>query len=435
MLKRIISIILCVTHILSGAIVLTACENSTPLQSTDLMQDIQPSPIEVPKEVPSEPVSAEPVPILNISEDIAVSDFSVRLFQQSITSENNALISPISVLYALTMTANGAKEETLNQMEEVFGLPVELLNDYLSSYIDVLPVNDKYKLHIANAIWFLEDESFTVEENFLQTNEIYFDAGLYQAPFDDSTLKDINTWVNEHTDGMISDILDQIPDDAVMYLVNALAFDAEWQDIYESHRVRDGIFTKENGSTQDIQLMYSSEHDYLEDDLATGFIKYYKDRKYAFVALLPNEGITVSDYVDSLTGEHLQEMLTSPQDIQVNAAIPKFKTEYSIEMSNALTSMGMENAFNGDLADFSGIGSSTMGNLFISRVLHKTFISVDEKGTEAGAATVVEMQLESAMMEPEEVKTVHLDRPFVYMLIDCEKSLPLFMGTVMEINE
>ena len=179
--------------------------------------------------------------------------------------------------------------------------------------------------------------------------------------------------------------------------------------------------------------MYSTENGYLEDENATGFIKYYKDRKYAFVALLPNEGITVSEYVNSLNGESLAEMLENPQAIPVNTAIPKFETEYDTDMAEFLASMGMPKAFDASKADFSALGTSSAGNIFISRVLHKTFISVGEKGTKAGAATAVEMRDECAPGYTEN-KTVYLDRPFVYMLIDCENNIPFFIGTLNEIS-
>jgi serpin B len=196
--------------------------------------------------------------------------------------------------------------------------------------------------------------------------------------------------------------------------------------------VRDGVFTKEDGMQQQAELMYSMEEQYLEDANAVGFIKYYADKKYAFVALLPDEDISVKNYIDSLTGEKLASMLANPTDIQVNAAIPKFENENSIEMNDVLKAMGMTDAFDYTVSDFSGIGTSIAGNLYISRVLHKTFIAVDEKGTKAGAATVEEMKDGSA--EPKEIKTVYLDRPFVYMLIDCEANLPVFIGTLMDIS-
>ena len=190
-----------------------------------------------------------------------------------------------------------------------------------------------------------------------------------------------------------------------------------------------------DGTRQDVDMMHSEEYTYLEDDLATGFIKYYKDRRYAFVAMLPNEGVTISQYVDSLTGEHLRELLNNPQDLTVFASIPKFETEYDIEMSEVLQEMGMTDAFDWQVADFSRLGTYNVDgmNICINRVLHKTFISVSEQGTRAGAATAVEMVAEGAM-EIVEFKEVVLDRPFVYMLIDCETNLPFFIGTMMNVN-
>ena len=365
----------------------------------------------------------------------AAADFGVRLFKTSIEEGENTLISPLSVLYALAMTANGADGETLAQMEQVLGMDVDNLNSYMLAYLELLPESKDYKMSLANSIWFKDDPNFAVEQSFLQTNADYYGAGAYKAAFDEGTRNDINNWVKEHTDGMIPEIIDEIPDEAIMYLVNALAFDAKWVDEYEEHQIREGRFTMENGTRQDVDMMHSEEYTYLEDDLATGFIKYYKDRRYAFVAMLPNEGVTVSQYVDSLTGEHLRELLNNPQDLTVFASIPKFETEYDIEMSEVLQEMGMTDAFDWQVADFSRLGTYNVDgmNICISRVLHKTFISVSEQGTRAGAATAVEMVAEGAM-EIVEFKEVVLDRPFVYMLIDCETNLPFFIGTMMNVN-
>lgn len=360
----------------------------------------------------------------------AVTDFAVRLFQNTMEEGENTLISPLSVLCALAMTANGAEGETLAQMEEALGLSIDELNAWIHTYMSQLPENKKYKLSLANSIWFTADERFTVEQDFLQTNADYYSADIYKAPFDDSTLKDINAWVKEKTDGMIQDILDEIPKDAVMYLINALAFDAEWQDVYFENQVRDGIFTTEDGTERDVELMHSAESRYLEDGSATGFIKYYKDGAFAFAALLPNEGVSVADYAASLSGEHLHELLSDPTDTTVITTIPKFETESSVEMGEILKKMGMTDAFDWTCADFSGLGVSTEGNIFIDQVLHKTFISVDERGTKAGAATVVAG--ENGSDAPVDIKTVTLDRPFVYMLIDCETDLPFFIGTMMD---
>ncbi len=365
-------------------------------------------------------------------DSIAIADFAVKLFQNS-TSDENTLVSPLSVLCALAMTANGARSETLAQMEDVFGLSVPELNDYLRTYLNTLPSGDKYKVGIANSIWFKDVKTLTVEKDFLQTNADYYGASVYKAPFDEKTLKDINAWVTDKTDGMIEDILDEIPDDAVMYLINALAFDAEWETIYKESQVRDGEFTTEDGETRDVEMMYASEYQYLDDGSAAGFIKYYADRKYAFAALLPNEGVLINDYIASLTGDKLISTFQNAQSVEVNTAIPKFESAYSAEMSGMLKSMGMTDAFDDDRADFTGLGKSEEGNLFISRVIHKTHIAIDEKGTKAGASTAVEIIPQSEPME--EPKTVNLDRPFVYMLIDCQTNLPLFIGAVTDIGE
>ena len=361
-----------------------------------------------------------------------VADFAVRLFQASEKSGENTLVSPLSVLCALAMTANGAEGETLKQMEAVLGMTAEDLNGYLYSYRKDLSQGEKFKLSLANSIWFTEDGRFTVDRDFLQLNADYYGADIYQAPFNAQTCKDINSWVRRNTDGMIPEILDQIPQEAVMYLVNALAFEAEWSKIYEKHQVRDGQFTKEDGTKQNVDFMYSSEGVYLEDEKAAGFIKYYKGGRYAFAAMLPNEGVSVSDYIASLNGESLNAMLADPKHTTVFASIPKFEMEYSAELSEILKAMGMPRAFDSENAEFERLGVFADGNIYIGRVLHKTFISVGEKGTKAGAATVVELSGEAAA--PQEPKQVYLDRPFVYMLVDCENNIPFFIGTVMDIK-
>lgn len=414
---RISFVIISLLLVCAMAVNLTGC--TMEVQAKNLMEGITPNNVDALDDLSSQ--------------NADVTDFAIRLFKASNENGKNTLISPLSVLCALAMTANGAEEETLAQMEEVLGMTTDELNLYLYSYMKNLPQGDKYKLSLANSIWFTEDERFTVNQDFLQTNADYYGADIYKAPFDKQTLKDINNWVKQNTDEMIPEILDQIPPEAIMYLVNALAFEAEWSEIYEKHQVKDGEFTKEDGTKQDVKFMYGSEGTYFEDEKATGFMKRYKGGKYAFVAMLPNEGVSVSEYIASLDGESLNALIANPQYATVRTSIPKFETEYKVEMSDILQSMGMTEAFDIYNADFEGLGTSTGGNIYISRVLHKTFISVGEKGTKAGAATIVEMK-DGAAAEPTEPKEVYLDRPFVYMLVDCENNIPFFIGTMMDVN-
>ena len=361
-----------------------------------------------------------------------LTDFGLRLFREGQTEGKNTLYSPLSVLCALSMTANGAQGETRTQMEAVLGMKVEDLNAFLYAYIQELSREGDDRMSLANSIWFTDDERFTVNQDFLQTNADYYGADLYRAPFNDATCKAINDWVKNKTDGMIPQILDRIPADAVMYLVNALAFEAEWAEPYLEHQVREGDFRLSLDEAETVEFLYGREHAYLETDNATGFLKYYMGGQYAFAALLPNEGVTVTELVNSLDGAQLHELLNHPVSVPVDTAIPKFETKYDVELSEALADMGMPLAFDGGRADFTALGTADE-NIYISRVLHKTFISVTEQGTKAGAATVVEMAKNTSIGPGfDEVKKVYLDRPFVYMLVDMRTGTPFFIGTMMD---
>ncbi len=360
-------------------------------------------------------------------------DFAVKLFRLSRSDRENSMISPLSVMLALAMTANGADGETKSEAERLLGgnIPLEKLNRYLYSYAESLPSENKEKLNIANSIWFRESR-LTVEKQFLQTNADYYGADIYESAFDRQTLKDINNWIKNNTDGMIDKMLDNIDYECVMYIINAVAFDAEWQTKYKKSDIYDGRFTAVNGEQNIVSMMMSHEATYIKTDDATGFIKPYKNGNYSFAALLPNEDIGINEYVSSLNGEKLINTLKSATNSGVTVHIPKFKCEYSIELNNALKTLGMETAFDCEKADFSKLGKSDAGNIYISNVLHKTFISIDDLGTRAGAATVITMKDAAAPMVENVVK---LDRPFVYAIIDNNTNIPVFIGTIMNISK
>ncbi len=361
-------------------------------------------------------------------------NLALKLLQGSMKEgENkNVLLSPLSVELALAMTANGAAGQTRQEMEGILGgeIPLELLNEYLYTYSNNLPHNDNSKLEIANSIWFRDDEGrLQVEESFLQTNRDYYGASVYKSAFDSQTVKDINTWVSDHTDEMIDSIVEEIDEDAVMYLINALAFEAKWEEPYEKEDVREWPFHTYDGQEIWLDTMYSTEDKYLQSDTATGFIKAYKDGNYAFAALLPNEGVDIYDYVKSLTSEELLGILDEPEEADVSVGIPKFTFDYELSLVETLKNLGMETAFEGDVADFSSMAHSTMGNICIGDVFHKTHIAVDEAGTKAAAVTAVIMVEECAIEY--QGYSVILDRPFVFMILDQNTNLPIFMGIVL----
>ena len=416
MKKQWIAIFLCLSLLATGLLRLTGC--AAKVQADDLMKGITP-----------EKTSGR------AADDAfknGAADFAVRLFQTTWEEGKNSLISPLSVMLALSVTANGAKGETLVQMETLLGgdIPMETLNEYLYSYIKTLPSEKPSKLNIANSVWF-RDNGFTAEKTFLQKNADYYGAAAYKSPFDGKTLRDINNRVKKNTDGKIEKVIDDLDPDAVMYLINTVLFDAEWESIYKKDEISDSTFTALDGTKRTISMMYSTEQRYLDDGKATGFIKPYKSG-YSFVALLPNGDISLSDYVASMTGKSFVDTIKNAKDIPVETAIPKFSYDYDIEMGGALKALGMTNPFEPSKADFSALGSSDSGNIFISRVLHKAYIAVDERGTKAGAATAVET-VYTALEEC--IYRVTLDRPFVYAIIDDATGLPVFIGTVTDIGK
>ncbi len=370
---------------------------------------------------------------ISVSENLnngnkAYNNFSAELFKKSLSKDGeNALVSPLSVIYALGLTANGADGETLKQMEDVFGISVDELNKYLYSYLKQKVTEDANKLSIANSIWFAD--RFVPRTDFLQKNADYYNAASYKANFEDpKTTTDINNWISEKTKGMIKEVIKEITHDTVMLLINALAFEDEWATPYDSeYSVRDGEFTTANGEKVTAQFMHGDNEKYIYDENAEGFIKRYKG-KYAFAALLPKEGMSIEEYVSTLTGEKISTILSRNENysFELYTAMPKFETTYTIEMKGIFERLGMTDAFIPHTADFSKMGEAY--GLHIGSILQKTFISVGELGTKAGAATVVTMNAESCPME---TKSIYLNRPFVYMLIDTTTNTPFFMGTMM----
>lgn len=374
----------------------------------------------------TKPVRAENLEQVFITDS---ADFYLSLLKENLDSAQNVMVSPVSVQAALSMTANGAKGDTLEQMRQTCfpNQTLEEMNENMAAFHGGLVSTDSARFQSANSIWFSDKQDrIKVEESFLTANAQFYGADIYKSPFDNSTLEGINAWVKDKTDGVIDTILDKIPESAVMYLLNAAAFDAQWLDVYKESDIREGKFTDAQGVQQNVQMMYSREQYYLEDDHAAGFRKPYKEG-YSFVALLPEQGMSPEEYVSSLTGESFLSLLRNETQVSVNTVMPKFTAEYEADLSDMLQAMGMELPFDDNNADLSGIGSVEDLTLYISRVLHKTYISVDGMGTKAGAATAVEVAAEGAAME---TRFVSLDRPFVYAVIDDQTKLPIFIGVL-----
>lgn len=375
-----------------------------------------------------------------LSEDFlaGAGDFSVELFKSSaledIESGKNALISPESVMMALSMSANGAAGDTLGQMTETLCGGMEL--DDLNENMRVLKNRTgggEVVFNIADSVWIRESGDFKIKEDFLSAADEFFGAEVFTRPFDKAAVGEMNGWVNENTNGMIPSIINDVDPSAYMYLINAIAFEGEWAEEYGDDQVReDGKFTAYDGKVQDAVMLESGESYYFSDDGAEGFLKYYKGGEQAFMAILPNEGTDIAEYARELTGEKLRGLFKCANPgLEVNAKIPEFTYDYSKELSGPLKEMGMELPFDREKADFSETAelSGYLTGLYISKIMHKTYIELDRKGTKAAAATAIQYYTDEEE-EPREPKNVYLDRPFLYAIIDAENGFPIFIGAV-----
>lgn len=387
------------------------------------------------------PKKQEPKEVIEIkqadTQEQSVTYLAADLLKSLYNGQDNVLVSPISVSIALGLTAGGASGETYSQFESLLGrgMPMDDTVGYLQRLSEEL--DDSENVGVANSLWIRDDkDAISVKKTYLEYADERFDAEVYTEPFDNRTVKKINSWVNDETDGMIKNLIDKIDPENVMFIINALSFDAEWERIYFKEDTRDSfIFFNSEGEGEKATGMYSTERTYIEDENTTGFIKNYKGGKYSFALLLPREEVGIDEYVKGFSGEKLSNLLANTQNVKVRTVMPKFTFEYSTELNESLRAMGLTDAFDEDKADFSRLGTTKAENLFISSVIHKTFIEVAEKGTKAAAVTSVTMNMTtSAPIVPEEVKTVTADRPFVFAIIDNSSNLPMFIGTVLSVE-
>ncbi len=361
----------------------------------------------------------------------AMAELSMKLFREAVTKDNkNDNFSPLSAVLCLSLIANGADGETRAEMETLFGLSVEDMNKYLKSYVSGLYSGENCKVSIANSIWFRDDGSLHVRDDFLQTNADYYGSEAYAAPFDEKTVEDVNGWVKKNTDGLIRKILDGISDEDAMFLVNTLLFDAKWLNKYEKNQIlEDRDFTDYDGSISKVNYLSSDENRYFAGKNFKGFLKQYEGSKYSFVGILPDKDTDIYSLIESLDGKTWMNTVGKAEYASVLVRVPEFSfATDELDMTDMLKKLGMKKAFDQDSADFSKMGTSDRGPLYLDYVKQKTYIEVDRNGTKAAAVTWGGMKATAA--DPLERKEIFLDRPFIFAIVDNETGLPLFIGAV-----
>ena len=352
-----------------------------------------------------------------------------------------ALVSPLSAALALSMAANGADGDTLAQFEAVLsgGAGLDVLNALCQALTaDYQSLGGSTECSIANSLWV--DPEGMIREDFIGRCGGIFDAQVIQAQLSDpGIVPALNGWVSDHTDGMIPEIVSEpFPEEAAALLVNALYLKNTWAAEFDPNQTMERTFTHGDGAEERIDFLrhFDRSLPYLETADSVGALLPYDDGRLAFFALMPRlypDSPDFEAWLAGLDGAELGRLVRDSRDRSdffLRLSLPKFESEWKGELKDVLTALGLELAFDDTgLADFSLLGDNPYG-YYLSQVIHATKLEVNEEGTRAAAATVVEAPAGSAapLEEPQGIE-LDFDRPFLYGIVDLENGVPLFLGT------
>ena len=335
-----------------------------------------------------------------------------------IKNRENVVFSPMSVIMLLGITTESVGGKTRDEIMKVLGekYSYENLRSILCD-MQILFSSDE-KLTSSNAVCLKEEILKSVNPAYEKKLEDF--GGKLFATKD--IVKEVNTWVKEKTRGMITDVANDSMKEMLACLLNAVAFDAEWMEEYEDSDIDDDVFNNADGTTSNVQMMYSTEYSYLEDGYFRGFAKMYKDGEYSFVALLPKK--KVPTFINrSLDKLDIPNLLKTSRYIKTFVTMPEFTCDYGTNLTGLFKDMGIDTAFSAE-ADFTPLTNEWVK---LDSIIHKAHIEVDRKGTRAAAVTMGIVCAGCVPME-EEYKTIILDRPFIYAIVHHETKLPVFVG-------
>ncbi|MBR6472362.1 MAG: serpin family protein [Firmicutes bacterium] len=451
MMKRLLTVVLALAMVFAMA----ACgQNSeqtqgtpTPVDTPDVNTDVKA--VELTADLTAEEPDPEKVDEYfdaiwdnqDSGSQVRIASFELfkKLAGEDVSKAENTLISPLSFMVAMGMLENGTQGDSLEEIEKAFGIDIGDFNDWYDAWYKLIKTTSGDALNIANSVWYRNDGSgLKVEDGFLSKMALLYRAKAYSAAFDDSTAADMNNWVKDNTDGMIDKIVDSLNKDDQMMLINATCFEGQWFQDYEGDQITENeTFTREDGSEDKVVMLHSleSENTFYSTDLFTGTKKAYKNG-FQIVFLLPNEGKTVAEVIDSLSGEDFSSFGESSMVADVELTIPEFSFDYEAKDAiSALNEMGIHTVFDDEKADLSPMAHMETGeNLYVSKIIHKTHIELDREGTKAAAVTGIGIANATAIMENVPKVELRLDRPFIFAICDSNTNIPVFLGTVQGIN-
>jgi serine protease inhibitor len=363
-------------------------------------------------------------------------DFAFRLLHKLLEKEpdDSFFASPLSISTAFAMAINGAAGQTYDQMRDFFGhrglTRDEINRAFLQLIVLLTTLDEQVRFDIANSVWYRE--GYPVLQEFLDVNKEYFDAEVRPLDFDRPDAPDIiNAWINEKTEGLIEEMIDQIGEDVVMYLINAIYFKGDWTVQFDPDDTRDHPFTRSDGSKTEVPMMQvADKFRYHIDDEWTALDMWYGDAGFSFTALMPTAGPAdggLDLLAHELTHARFESITSGLKSDTINVYLPKFEIDYEIEkFSLDLMDMGLTIPFTHGLADFTKI--TLEDPLVISEVLHRAVIKLDEEGTEAAAVTVIGGAMAVSFPGRPMRITIRLDRPFLFFIRENTSNTIMFMG-------
>jgi len=385
---------------------------------------------------PGEPplTAQSPNPPVNSQFVDANTKFGFKLFSEILKqdSKKNVFVSPTSVAIALSMTYNGADGETQQAMAKALELQgmslqdINQANDTLKTTLE--NADPAVQLSIANSLWAKQGIGF--KPDFMQRNQQFYGAKVTELDFGKPDApKIINNWVKENTRGKIDQIVQQIQPDDVLFLINAIYFKGKWTKEFDKSQTTERPFYLSDGTQKQHPMMsQSGRYRYYENENFQAVTLPYGTERLSLYVFLPRKNTSLDAFQQQLAVENWQQWMNQFQMRRGSIQLPRFKFEYDIQLNTALKSLGMEAAFDGSRANFSNMTSASVK---IDEVKHKTFVEVNEEGTEAAAATSVRATLTSARM-PEEPFQMVVDRPFFCAIRDNQTGTVLFMGSIRE---
>ncbi len=382
-------------------------------------------------------ITALPRELTSTEQDViaASNGFGFRLLHEINTAatDSNVFLSPLSATMALGMALDGAVSTTFDEMRSTLGLGTHGYDDINHGYQSLIALlrglDSRVEFRIANAVFF--DSAFgpEIEPTYVADATTYFDARTSALDFSaPSTVDTVNAWVSDRTNGRITELVDQLDPDLVMLLLNAVYFKGDWRDQFDPAETHDLPFTALDGSTTDVPTMHR-EGGFRSGRTANATVVElpYGGDAFVMTILVPDAGLSVNAMAASLTGQGWQDAVATLADSRAELYLPKFRLAWGGELNEALKRMGMVRAFDTNGADFTRISSTVGDQLYISFVKQKTYVDVDEVGTEAAAVTGIGIGTVSLPA------AIHVDRPFLFALRERLSGTILFLGKIVTV--